>query len=303
MKNADFSKAKVYVIAQDKGIRQSVKSVLFTKGFRSVQVADSLDLLIDAITIKDLPDLVITDVDFEDQDACQLIFNIRNKRYGDDPYLPVIGMAWNPLPALISKIVNAGFDLFVAKPFSADQIWERVEKLVYERQPFVVTGDFLGPDRYKNRTSTVPAFDVPNSLKSAAIDKIRKAEHRQKIKIMNRDVNQQRLNQLASDIDRLVALIVPDLDAKMVDTDTVQNLDRLLVMLKYTRFHAVKEEQSSIRDLCVEFYRTVNSLLSADGEINISDVKKLKPLSDAVTAGLVVTKTDEPPSEQEQQIA
>ena len=81
MKKADYSKAKVYVIAGDKGIRQSVKSVLFSKGFRSVQVADSLDLLIDAISLRDLPDLVITDVDFEDQDACQLIFNIRNNTF------------------------------------------------------------------------------------------------------------------------------------------------------------------------------------------------------------------------------
>tara|TARA_B100000315_G_scaffold62969_1_gene57143 strand:- start:954 stop:1871 length:918 start_codon:yes stop_codon:yes gene_type:complete len=305
MKNANFHKAKVYVIAQDKGIRQSLKTVLFSKGFRTVQATGSLDLLVDAINLKDLPDLVITDVDFEDQDACELIFSIRNKRFGDDPYLPVVGMAWNPQPDLIHKVINAGFDFFVAKPFSAQQISERIEKIVYERQPFVVTGDYLGPNRHKdaNRESKIPAFEVPNSLKSTAVDNLRKSDHRQKIRETNKAVNQQRLNQLAADIERLVALIVPDLDAKKVDSTTVENLDQLLEMLKHTRFHAVKDTQADIRDLCVTFYRTVKSLLTADGEINLSDVKKLQPLSDAVTAGLTKTQSTDDPSAQEQQIA
>lgn len=103
MAKIDYGQAEVHVIACDKGIRQSLKTVLFSKGFRNVRISEDLDLLVDAINLKDLPNLLIVDVDIPDQDTCELISAIRNKRMGNDPYLPVMGMAWNPEQELITK--------------------------------------------------------------------------------------------------------------------------------------------------------------------------------------------------------
>ncbi len=69
MPQIDFQKAEIFVIAHDKGIRQSLKSVLYSKGFRIVQFADSLDLIQDSIDLKGMPNLLITDVDIPEQDA------------------------------------------------------------------------------------------------------------------------------------------------------------------------------------------------------------------------------------------
>lgn len=292
MAKIDYGQAEVHVIACDKGIRQSLKTVLFSKGFRNVRISEDLDLLVDAINLKDLPNLLIVDVDIPDQDTCELISAIRNKRMGNDPYLPVMGMAWNPEQELITKIINTGFDFLIAKPFSANQISSRIDKLIHERQPFIVTGDYLGPDRYKDpsRVSKIPNFQVPNALKSAAVDGLRKAEHWRKIGDMNDVINQQRLNQLATEIDRIIDLVTPELDSKNVTENTVKNLDQLLDHLKHTRFHIIKKEHKEVSNLCVEFYRTVKSLLSVDGDINAGDVRKLRPLSDAVTTGLCGSK-------------
>jgi DNA-binding response OmpR family regulator len=288
MAKIDFNKAEVFVIATDKGIRQSLKSVLLSKGFRNVQVSDTLNLIIDAINIKDMPNLLITDVDIPDEDACELVSSIRNKRLSIDPYLPIIGMAWNPNKILINKIINTGFDIFVSKPFSANQMSERIDKIIFERQPFIVTGDYFGPDRYKDpkRESKVPDFVVPNSLKLIAVDGLAKSDLWQEIGVMNNKIYQQRLNQLSVDIDRIVGLVTPDLDAKKVDEDTVKNLDRLLELLKLVRFNIYKSEQQEVADICVGFYRTVSSLLSIEGDIKAGEVKKLRTLSDTVTAGL-----------------
>lgn len=288
MKPVEYSKTEVYVIAYDKGIRQSLKSVLFTKGFRDIKIDDSLDLLVNAINRNKMPSLIILDVDVPEQDACDLISSIRRKGLGEDPYIPVMGMAWNLEKELITKVVNAGFDVFVAKPFSTAQISDNIERLALKRRPFVVTSDYTGPDRHNDptRENKIPNFNVPNALKSIAVDGLKKADHWRSVATMNDKISQQRLHQLASDINMIVEMIVPDLESKQVDADTVKNLDRLLELLKSTRFYIVKKEQADISDLCVPFYSTVKSLLSATDDINAGDIRKLKPMSDAITAGL-----------------
>ncbi|MBT3990024.1 MAG: response regulator [Rhodospirillaceae bacterium] len=302
MTKIDYSKAEIFVVAHDKGIRQSLKSVLFSKGFRKIQFADTLDLIIDAINLKDMPNLLITDVDLPNQDCCELISAIRNKRLSIDPYLPIIGMAWNPNKKLVSKIVNSGFDIFVAKPFSANQISERIDKIVFGRQPFIVTGDYFGPDRYKDpsRPSKVPEFDIPNSLKSAAVDGLSKAEFWQEVGQMHNKIYQQRLNQLAVDIDRIVGLVTPDLETKQINEETVKNLDRLLELLKLIRFNIIRNEHKDVAELCVPFYRTVDGMLKADGSIVAGEILKLRTMSDEVTAGLYSEVGEDSPYAKEQ---
>ncbi|MFP6711355.1 MAG: hypothetical protein VB913_06680 [Rhodospirillales bacterium] len=62
--------------------------------------------------------------------------------------------------------------------------------------------------------------------------------------------------------------MTPELDSKNVTENTVENLDQLLDHLKHTRFHIIQKEHKEVSNLCVEFYRTVKSLLSVDGDIN-----------------------------------
>jgi hypothetical protein len=73
--------------------------------------------------------------------------------------------AWNAEQSFVRKIVDAGADVLVMKPFAAAQLYTKIDFLCSDRPPFVVTSSYIGPDRRKSsRGDDFPSFNVPNTL-------------------------------------------------------------------------------------------------------------------------------------------
>lgn len=68
-------------------------------------------------------------------------------------------------------MINCGVDHLVTEPLSPQQILSRVIAMVHHRLPFVVTADYVGPDRRKltRPEEDYPIVDVPNSQKEKAL--------------------------------------------------------------------------------------------------------------------------------------
>ena len=97
---------------------------------------------------------------------------------------------------------------------------EQVGILVRERRPFVVTCDYVGPDRRKEakRKSDVPTLEVPNSLKTKATGPKEETDAVQRaIDEAIMDINLRKLERHAAQIAFLVDQIVPDLEKGVVD--------------------------------------------------------------------------------------
>ena len=71
----------------------------------------------------------------------------------------------------IDRVANSGADLILLVPFAPQQLLDRITSLVHHRVPYIVTSDYIGPDRrYKSREkSEIPQIIVPNSLREKAI--------------------------------------------------------------------------------------------------------------------------------------
>ena len=72
----------------------------------------------------------------------------------------------------MKKVIQAGADDLLSKPFSVDTLLRRVGRLIHERKPFIVTGDYVGPTRQakSQKEANAERFDAPNTLKARALN-------------------------------------------------------------------------------------------------------------------------------------
>src|SRR5690606_33633149 len=161
---------EVLLLDRDLAMRHLIRSAMIGIGFRHVVECRSVQE-IPALVAQQPVDLMLLDLDTDTEQVCQAIRDIRNNRYGLNPFVVVMAMTWTPDRRIIGQTLDAGTDDVLAKPVSAAVLKERVRNLVLFRKDFVVTGDYIGPDRRQERRAAaddLPAIVVPNSLRHKA---------------------------------------------------------------------------------------------------------------------------------------
>ena len=111
-------------------------------------------------------DLIIANIDEPNDPAAALLRNLRNGTIPGNPFVPAIVTCNNSTAATVRAAVDCGADAVVLKPYSLRRIMDPVQALVDRRRPFVVTADYIGPER---RTAAregqiIEQITVPNRL-------------------------------------------------------------------------------------------------------------------------------------------
>jgi DNA-binding response OmpR family regulator len=165
--------ADVVVLLYDKkrAVRKQTKSVLSALGFKTFLEFQELDDVRLALSNQRM-ELVILAVEEDHGDVLSLIDDVRRQRCGLDPFVPILLTAWDAKMNALRPIVESGADDVLLHPFSTAQLGERIETLVRYRKPFVVTEDYLGPDRRTIAAlrSGPPPIIVPNALQAKVLD-------------------------------------------------------------------------------------------------------------------------------------
>ena len=161
--------------------RTATRAALYTLGFRRIEAVSSLTAFTDYVQRKP-PDLALCESQGADNELCRLIQELRQGAAGFNPFIVIIVTAWEKSAGLVTRVVNSGADDLLLRPFSTAQLGNRIETHVERRKGFVVTSEYVGPDRRKDlsRPSNVELFDPPNSLKMKAKDRLtaEQATHR-----------------------------------------------------------------------------------------------------------------------------
>ena len=163
--------------------RNATRGLLFTLGFRSISSCGTLDVLSQAIK-RVPPDLVLCEAFGVDAALCELIQTLRQGSSGHaNPFLVIIVTAWEKNESLVQRVVNSGADDLLLRPFSANLLKSRIDSHVERRKDFVITHEYVGPDRRANadRGSTADLFQPPNSLKMKAAEGLSVAEVQAKL--------------------------------------------------------------------------------------------------------------------------
>ncbi len=163
-----FDSVRLLIADPSPMVRTGLKSALFAQGFRAITDTASYVKLHDLIE-QDSVDLLITASTLEDNATSYLVQETRHHRLGSNPFVVVIMLLANAEPASVRQGIDSGADDLLLMPVAPEQLMARIDKLATLRKPFVVTHDYVGPDRRgKNRMfeHSAPTLPVPNPLRA-----------------------------------------------------------------------------------------------------------------------------------------
>src|SRR6202012_822917 len=125
----------------------------------------TLEAMVEIIQ-RQAPDLVLAETQGAADELCLAIQQLRQGAAGYNPFIVIIVTAWEKSASLITKVVNSGADDLLLRPFSTALLGSRIEAHVARRKGFVITTEYVGPDRRKEPgRGAIDLFDPPNSLK------------------------------------------------------------------------------------------------------------------------------------------
>jgi DNA-binding response OmpR family regulator len=153
--------------------RTATRAALYSLGFRRTETVPTLEAMIEVIQ-RQAPDLVLAETQGAADELCLAIQQLRQGSGGYNPFIVIIVTAWEKSSALINKVVNSGADDLLLRPFSTALLGTRIEAHIERRKGFVITTDYVGPDRRRDagRSGEIEMFDPPNSLKMKAKDRM-----------------------------------------------------------------------------------------------------------------------------------
>jgi CheY-like chemotaxis protein len=146
--------------------RSTTRTALGMVGFRQIFATSDYGEVIATLRGK-LFDLFIADITQDTAKLCDLVMTMRSGRAGGNPFVHVVLMAWKLDDDLVKRALNCGADDLITRPYSVGFLSGRVKSLTDARKGFVVTSDYIGPDRRRDpgRNGGIPLFEVPNTLK------------------------------------------------------------------------------------------------------------------------------------------
>jgi DNA-binding response OmpR family regulator len=177
MTRLSYETAETLVYDPVSANRTATRAVLYALGFRNIETVASVEVFREAIRNRP-PDLALCEAQGADAELCQMIQMLRQGASGYNPFIVIIVTAWEKTNALVNRVVNSGADDLILRPFSTKLLGERIETHIERRKGFVITHDYVGPDRRRDpsRSSSAELFDPPNSLKMKAKERLNAEE-------------------------------------------------------------------------------------------------------------------------------
>lgn len=163
-----YGEVRLAICASNASVRTGLKTALYSQGFREIIDIGNYAKLHDLFD-ENAVDLVITVDRIGDDDVCLLVREMRNCRLGSNPFPLVIMLMSSADPAMVKGAADSGVDDLLLLPVAPAQVLARIALLADGRKPFVVTFDYIGPDRYsKDGQVRNPARQIlpPNPLRA-----------------------------------------------------------------------------------------------------------------------------------------
>ncbi len=172
MQSSNYTDSNVLLFDRTGAVLRQTMSVLKALGFKSFLDVQELTAARQVLTNQRL-EIVILALESADCGVLKLVDDIRKQRCGPDPFIPILLTAWDARLKSVRAVIDSGVDDFLLHPFSITQMSKRIEALVNARKPFVVTGDYFGPDRRAAPAiqADLSSIVVPNALQARARDR------------------------------------------------------------------------------------------------------------------------------------
>ncbi len=146
----NFKKLSVLVVEDNKAMKELIGSVLEGLGVGAVYSADDGKRGFQVFKLYN-PDIVIVDWEMDPVNGLQLTEEIRNNTLSPNRMVPVIMLTGYSAPKRVAAARDTGVTEFLAKPFTAEGLINRIAYVINRPRDFIEFRDFFGPDRRRRK--------------------------------------------------------------------------------------------------------------------------------------------------------
>lgn len=282
-----LANARILLVSATQGSRSIIKTILMNMGFNNITLGHDFETLQQGM-IDCPPDMLIFDSGFSTKEVYQLVKEIRHNDYGQNPFLTVIALSNKPTQEVVSGVMQSGVDDLLIQPYSTGQFIERIEVLIEARKPFVVTSDYIGPDRRtkarQGEGEVIPLLKVPNALKACVDNKMDREVFDAGVRTVAEEINVMRLDRNSVQFTWLVNRILAGFswaDGHELDGETIDHLKRLHEVAEETNKRLQGTKFSHVTDICEALQKLSERMLAESDNISAKDQGLLESLADA----------------------
>lgn len=278
-----YENVNALLIDSDIGARDSLKALLANIGFRGVRVGADAGAFMRGVNDETL-DLLICDTNLPGGDFCELAWQVRHHQIGRNPFLPIIAIAWEPTLEHVYRVIDTGADHLLCKPISTAMLFGHIQLLVKQRKPFMVTSDYVGPERKKGliiAPESAP-IDVPNTLRHKAEGTYDERNLQQILDAAINQVNRQKLARHSEHAVLLATEILACYRNNQVDAGLVRHLDRLIYLAEDTDRRMRVGNMAHVSDLCQSLLKVALSVRQSYMTPDPKDLQLLLPVCQAI---------------------
>ncbi len=170
MNGLDYRRATALVYDPVHVNLRTTRYALHEIGFREIQSLSSLDELRRRLE-DETPALIMAETTGHEAEVIRLVRGIRAGDVARNPFVCIILTCWVRDGAALKRAIGSGADDIIIRPFSTAFAEERIRTLIKARKPFVVTSDYIGPDRRtdpERGAGSARSILAPNTLKAIA---------------------------------------------------------------------------------------------------------------------------------------
>jgi CheY-like chemotaxis protein len=264
-------------------LRSLLRMALNEAGIENIHNAPEAGALAEAVEQPEAPpDIILCDAGLRGGDAAEAVHAIRNGELGRNPFVCVLALAWTATQDTVTRLVNAGADHVVAGPIAPQKVIDRIEAMIHRRKPFVVTADYVGPDRRlapEREPGGAPLVDVPNSLRDKVLGRWNPEAMSRAIHNTTTAMNGHRIEREA---DALAETIDATLGAEPGAIPPVR-LERLIRLAQTLGRRAQANAAPHVSELC-DSARLIAERLHAGAKTNLKDAEILAHVALALRA-------------------
>jgi two-component system chemotaxis response regulator CheY len=155
------------------------QQILKIFGFKHIFIADNGADGYELACAKE-PDIIITDWLMDPVDGLEFTRMIRQSERVANPYVPIIMMTGYSSKIRVEEARDVGITEFLVKPFTANDLYTRIQQIIEKPRQFVATDVFFGPDRRRKNPK-----DYTGPVRRDEDDKIGIERSRTESKLLN----------------------------------------------------------------------------------------------------------------------
>lgn len=171
MAETDYRRASVVLYDPVSVNLRTTRYALQQLGFREIESVTTMRELSRRMR-DEAPHLLVAETADCEAELFALVRAVRGGDLSNNPFAAILLTSWKRDTAVVRQAISSGADDVIIRPFSTTFAEERIRVLVHARKPFVVTSDYIGPDRRRDpsRGGDAPPIEAPNMLKAAVED-------------------------------------------------------------------------------------------------------------------------------------